>query len=1130
MGVQGLWQLIQSTGKPVSLLSLDGKILSIDVSIWLHHAVKGMRDKDGNPLPNAHLQVLFSRICKLLFYNIKPVFVFDGGVPVLKKQTLAFRRENRELAEKESSKTNQKLLQNLMKSQAIKEVLGDDAGPSKSQLSTSTKSRDMFELPPLPAEFLRMQEENSSWEERVAAQEVMAEDELDDIDVDSPDFCSLPSELKHEILTTMKEQRKYNLSAKMDLPEDSLDFSSYQMAKILKQNKLASKIEQVRKEMNAPSRSEISLTLGDDYYSDSVIQSQRVISEDKSHFVLIKGTGKQRREEELAKANEYEEELLKAELATAQEEDNKMKQIMDNISNESDKEIGNNRDMEVVSKKSCVVDITENMTHVVEITENVVNAQQVLTDDHTSTGPYVDQQCRSNILSEVLNMKNKLLQKISDDDVSDSRDIDRPAIVDRSQPKDPFKLSQSAEHSSDPSSTNVTHIKSSLQPSSNQKESVCQVENDMIPMKTSNLSNGQESRPSASKDNCGVPILISSDDDVVVKKPRLNFDSTIHYQQQQQGLHKVEAAVACDDSRSEDEGFIEISIDTTKRNVPDDLFPASIFSGGDNEDTVPLTLPSEEQIIASTSAQKVVTNEEPVGTITADEQLMDMTADQFQEPNPFQDFKEDDLLEYKEDLELESINLQQERGKQDRLATSITDQMYLEAQELLQMFGVPYVVSPMEAEAQCAFMDQTDQTQGSITDDSDIWLFGGTRVYKNFFNQNKHVEFFQRTSIDYQLGLCREKMINIALLCGSDYTLGIQKVGPVSALEIMAEFPGDGVEGLIKFKSWWDKARHKQSKDTKIRNKLKQLDIHEGFPSAAVVDAYLSPKVDESMDAFTWSRPDLDLLRDYAREKFGWRKEKVDENLLPVMKRLNERQRQGKIDKFFQPEAFLESKKVQSSRVKQALSKLTSAPTSELLHTKASQSPIQKAKDAMAERRRKMKGKGISAGQGLKSRGKGKGKRTLKGESKKNEGKHDKFMVKEFVELSESSSSEEEKSCAFKHKTNSSATVTSAAKTDSSKSLSYLESGGFYQDDDEDTSETVGQKLKSYFDRLEKGFIGKSDVEQKSDSRQASERRSIKISKTVDNSVAITRNSRKTKARSKLVRMDNSDSSSDSDF
>ena len=68
----------------------DNKLFS-DVSVWLHQLSKGMRDSSGNPLANAHLHGLFTRICKLLYYRIKPVFVFDGGVPLLKKQTLVSR-------------------------------------------------------------------------------------------------------------------------------------------------------------------------------------------------------------------------------------------------------------------------------------------------------------------------------------------------------------------------------------------------------------------------------------------------------------------------------------------------------------------------------------------------------------------------------------------------------------------------------------------------------------------------------------------------------------------------------------------------------------------------------------------------------------------------------------------------------------------------------------------------------------------------------------------------------------------------------------------------------------------------------------------------------------------------------
>ena len=71
------------------------------------------------------------------------------------------------------------------------------------------------------------------------------------------------------------------------------------------------------------------------------------------------------------------------------------------------------------------------------------------------------------------------------------------------------------------------------------------------------------------------------------------------------------------------------------------------------------------------------------------------------------------------------------------------------------MFGVPFITSPMEAEAQCAHLDLTNQTQGTITDDSDIWLFGGRTVYKNMFNQSKHVELFTSARIQSQLCKCR---------------------------------------------------------------------------------------------------------------------------------------------------------------------------------------------------------------------------------------------------------------------------------------------------------------------------------------------------------------------------------------
>jgi len=152
MGVHGLWQLLQPAGKPIALESLEGKILAVDVSIWLNKAAKGMRDKFGNPVYNAHLIVIFQRLCKLLFYKVKPIFVFDGGVPELKKKTIAARRERKLTAEVQVQTARKKILHNYLKRKALETVTGQKG--SKGLGSASWKgSQDLFELPPLAVSY-----------------------------------------------------------------------------------------------------------------------------------------------------------------------------------------------------------------------------------------------------------------------------------------------------------------------------------------------------------------------------------------------------------------------------------------------------------------------------------------------------------------------------------------------------------------------------------------------------------------------------------------------------------------------------------------------------------------------------------------------------------------------------------------------------------------------------------------------------------------------------------------------------------------------------------------------------------------------------------------------------------------
>lgn len=110
MGVTGLWTVVQPCARPIKIETLNRKRLAVDASIWIYQFLKAVRDKEGNALRNSHVVGFFRRICKLLFIGIKPVFVFDGGAPVLKRQTVTSRRARREGRRDDAVRTASKLL------------------------------------------------------------------------------------------------------------------------------------------------------------------------------------------------------------------------------------------------------------------------------------------------------------------------------------------------------------------------------------------------------------------------------------------------------------------------------------------------------------------------------------------------------------------------------------------------------------------------------------------------------------------------------------------------------------------------------------------------------------------------------------------------------------------------------------------------------------------------------------------------------------------------------------------------------------------------------------------------------------------------------------------------------------
>ncbi len=79
------------------------------------------------------------------------------------------------------------------------------------------------------------------------------------------------------------------------------------------------------------------------------------------------------------------------------------------------------------------------------------------------------------------------------------------------------------------------------------------------------------------------------------------------------------------------------------------------------------------------------------------------------------------------------------------------------------MFGLPHLVAPGEAEAQCAYMESSGQVEGVLTDDNDALLFGAHTLYRGFFSQDRDPEVYNYSDIQERLGerSCLYHMISI---------------------------------------------------------------------------------------------------------------------------------------------------------------------------------------------------------------------------------------------------------------------------------------------------------------------------------------------------------------------------------
>ncbi|KAG8533080.1 uncharacterized protein KY384_001863 [Bacidia gigantensis] len=323
----------------------------------------------------------------------------------------------------------------------------------------------------------------------------------------------------------------------------------------------------------------------------------------------------------------------------------------------------------------------------------------------------------------------------------------------------------------------------------------------------------------------------------------------------------------------------------------------STFQDADVDQSRPALIKEESMTIPTFEGLDATADDDDYSD-PEDEDLMRQLAGEAEEHARFaSELNQKTFLQNAEDYERELRQLRNQQKKDRRDADEVSHIMVTECQQLLKLFGLPYITAPMEAEAQCATLVSLGLVDGIVTDDSDIFLFGGTRVYKNMFNQAKFVECYLSTDLEKEYSLTRDKLIRFAHLLGSDYTEGLPNVGPVTALEILSEF-----ETLENFAEWWAAVQMTQrpaeeDKGSAFRRKFRKnaskIFLPNTFPDTRVDQAYLYPEVDKDPQPFQWGAPDLDALRNFLMATIGWGQERTDEVLVPVIKDINRRENEG---------------------------------------------------------------------------------------------------------------------------------------------------------------------------------------------------------------------------------------------
>ena len=179
---------------------------------------------------------------------------------------------------------------------------------------------------------------------------------------------------------------------------------------------------------------------------------------------------------------------------------------------------------------------------------------------------------------------------------------------------------------------------------------------------------------------------------------------------------------------------------------------------------------------------------------------------------------------------------------------------------LLGILNIPYYTAPGEAEKMCAKLCIDGKINAVLSEDTDIIAYGSPVFLTKIDMSNDTVIAIQNKSILENLELSQSQLLDLCIMCGTDYNTNIFRVGAHTAYKKLCKY--NNIEGI----------EEKTSLDTSILKYKRSRELFTTFESYAIDNIPYC------------GSPDYDKLFSFMIDQKMWFNNQINKEYIHIVK------------------------------------------------------------------------------------------------------------------------------------------------------------------------------------------------------------------------------------------------------